>query len=84
MAYGMYDFAVRQDADALWRATLPVLDYVTVHNPRDAGAWPRKGKDNAEYRDGWGDGSRPSMPLRAIVTTLYSRTCRSFRSSLAS
>ncbi len=63
MAYGIYDFAVSQGADGLWHATLPVLDYVTTHNPRDPDAWSRKGKDNAEYRDGSGDGSRPESPL---------------------
>jgi hypothetical protein len=63
MAYGVYDFTVTQRADGLWIATLPVLDYVTVHNSRDPDAWSRKAKDNAEMRDGSGDGSAENAPL---------------------
>ena len=63
MAYGVYDFEVAQRSDGLWVATLPVLDYVTAHSPRDMEAWSRKAKDLAEYRDGSGDGLASNSPL---------------------
>lgn len=49
--------------DGIWKAKLRFLSYITNHNPRDPDAWARKGKDNAEYRDGSGDGQTENAPL---------------------
>jgi hypothetical protein len=57
MAYGDYTLTATQGSDGVWRGSLPVLSYVTVHTPRDADSWSRKAKDLSEYRDGAGDGS---------------------------
>lgn len=56
MAYGNYHFSAVEEG-GIWVAKLKYLDYITNHNPRDADAWSRKAKDNAEYRDGAGNGS---------------------------
>lgn len=64
MAYGIYDVTKTQRPDGVWIGTVPVLDYLTVHSPRDPDSWSRKAKDLAEFRDGSGDGSE-NAPLLA-------------------
>jgi len=56
MAYGDYEPSVAKVGDT-WVATLPALDYLTWHGPRQAHNWMRQAKDLSEFRDGYGDGS---------------------------
>jgi hypothetical protein len=56
MAYGLYVPTVKNNGGT-WVGDLAYLDYVTFHNDRDPQAFARKGKDNAEMRDGYGDGT---------------------------
>jgi len=56
MAYGDYNPAVAK-VGTTWVATLPALDYLTWHGPRQPNNWMRQAKDLSEFRDGYGDGT---------------------------